>query len=201
VGAPSYIPPDLLPKPKVTPQWRWNWRQEMAAKTAVKRTGDQEVWEITIPGTVYVMVRDPRTPGLWKDKKVSGRKNKRLSITKDEREYNQQEILEDNAHLDPFTNGVLICRQGELADTTQVDDEMLKQILAFGDEAFRDAYLEMDNEFTLRRLLIFAEKTSTNIRFLELKDHIDLKYRVGGTQKTVREMEATAANERGSVLS
>lgn len=151
---------------------------------------EMEIWEITIPGSVFVSVRDPRVPGGWKQTSVSGTGNKKLTLSKDEREFNEEQIPDENIHLNPFRNGALVCRQGELAEAKQYTDAELADLLDLNDAAFEEAFKALPTEVLHRRLLAIAEKRATVTQFTLLKDFVDEKYRVGGTQRTVREMES-----------
>lgn len=151
---------------------------------------EMEIWEITIPGTVFVSVRDPRLPGGWKQTSVSGKGNKKLTISKDEREFNEEQLPEGNIHLNPFRNGILLCRQGELAEAKQYTDEELTAFLELDEADFKDAFEALPTEVLHRRLLAIAEKKATVQQHALLKDFVDEKYRVGGTQRTVREMQS-----------
>src|SRR4051812_38200495 len=68
----------------------------------------QEIWEVTTEGATYVNVHDPRVAGAWIQKKVGGGGSKRITITVDEREFNQELIAYENQDQDAFSNGLLV---------------------------------------------------------------------------------------------
>lgn len=157
----------------------------------------QETWEIQVPGKVTVWKRNRRT-GDYGRATVSGEGPKILHISTDDRLYNQELIPEENARLDPFTNGSLALREdGELKGITVVT---LRELLTVNDpDLFREALDEhVDNELTIRRLLDLATSEGTVPQVEVLRDIIDERYKVGGTQRTVREM--MQESEGGEVL-
>ena len=68
----------------------------------------QEIWESTTEGTTWVNVRDPRNPDGWTRKKVGGKGTKRITLTVEEREFNQELVPFEKQEFDPFSNGMLI---------------------------------------------------------------------------------------------
>ena len=152
---------------------------------------EQEIWEIQIPGTIWTRVRNHEVPGTWKTIRANGEKGpKRLTITAAERQYNQELIPEENEHLDPFKNGSLKCVQGAPKDLkTWLDDDDLAAIIGLEDDAlFEEEVTSCQLELTLRRLLDLAERTATVPRYTFIRDLVDERYKVGGTQRSVAEM-------------
>ncbi|MEN9793037.1 MAG: hypothetical protein RL330_1115, partial [Actinomycetota bacterium] len=113
----------------------------------------------------------------------------RIQITREERRYNQDMISEENIAFDPFSNGQLICVQGEAMGSNQFTDDDLITILGLeDDDGFEEAIREVESEVVVRRLLGLAETNTTHARFEFIRDLVDTRYRVGGTQKTVQQM-------------
>jgi hypothetical protein len=163
-------------------------------------TDIQETWEIQIPGTARVWVRDRRF-GTYQPKKVSGKGPKRITLSRDEREYNQELVPEENERHNPWTNGTLVqivggTKQGELTD------EALRAYLELeSEEAFTEAVSDIDIELTLRRLIGFAATDGRMWQVTILRELIDERYRVGGTQRTVQEMYDEGELDRSTRLS
>jgi hypothetical protein len=149
---------------------------------------DVEIWEATTPSVVWLNVKDPVKKG-WKQVKVSLQGPKRVQITVEERRFNQDSIPEENLQHDPFTNGQLICVQGTAMGANLLTDDDLVTILTLdGDEEFEETVNAMISEVLVRRMLGLAETQATHNRFEFLRDLVDARYRVGGTQRTVQQM-------------
>lgn len=154
-----------------------------------------EIWECTTEGSVWVAVKDPREGG-WTSRRVGGKSgaSRRIQITRDERLYNQELCLDELSHLDPFTNGQLICTNGRPAGERtryELTDVDLQAILDIDDEdIFTEAVNALEIELPLRRLLSLAERTSTIARHRIIADLVEARYRVGGTQGVVADMIA-----------
>lgn len=147
-----------------------------------------EIWEATTDSVVFLNVKDPVKKG-WKQVKVTLQGPKRLQITLEERRFNQSQIPEENLHLDPFSNGQLICVQGEAKGINMLTDDDLITILTLEEDAeFETAVSDLDSEVLVRRLLGLAQTRATNTRFEFIRDLVDVRYRVGGTQTTVQQM-------------
>jgi hypothetical protein len=152
---------------------------------------ETEVWEIQIRGTIWTRVRNPEVPGTWKTIRANGTRGpKRITITASERQHNQELIPEENAHLDPFTNGSLRCVAGSPKDIkTWLTDEDLSAIIGLEDDAlFEEEVTSISMELTLRRLLDLAERAATVPRHAFVRDLVQERYAVGGTQRSVQEM-------------
>lgn len=170
-----------------------------------------EVWEITTQGTVWVWAYDRRQDN-YKQSRVGGGGgggSKKLTITLDDRLYNQEMVVDESPELDPFTNGMLRRLSGpELNEDTQVDttnhlsNEDLTSLLQVRDEdLFKEEIIEIKSELLLRRLVDVAEKEGTVWQHEFLKELITERHPIGGTQKTVREMIAAGEVQGGSPLS
>lgn len=153
-----------------------------------------ETWEISFPGTVWVWVYD-RREDQYKKQQVGHRSGSRmLHITRDDRKYNQELVPMENRHLDPFTNGLLrLLGSGDRDETLDIRyhyaDEDLIEMLEIRDvELFREAMQAIESEVILRRLQNFTETHATVAQADVLREIIETRYPVGGTQKTVREM-------------
>ncbi len=156
----------------------------------------QETWETTTGGTVYVQVKDPRQPGGWRQTKVGGKSAKKLRITVEEREFNQELIPEDNQEHDPFLNGLLVRTHPKDAPkgvNELSDADLIEMLQMDSDEVFMEAVKSLASEVVLRRLVALAERHTNLLRLQELQAFVDAKYRVGKTSKVVAEMIADDA--------
>ena len=159
-----------------------------------------EIWEAVTPSVVFVSVRDTMNGG-WKQKKVSTQGPKRIQITVEERRFNQDNIPEENLHLDPFSNGQLICVQGDAKSQYHLTDDDLVTILTLEDDAaFEEAITDTTSEVILRRLLSLGQTKASHVRFEFIRDLVDERYRVGGTQKTVQAMIDAGEALQGFVM-
>lgn len=149
-----------------------------------------EIWEATTESVVFLNVKDPTKKDGWKQVKVSLQGPKRVQITLEERRFNQSQIPEENLSLDPFSNGQLICVQGEAkGGGNQLGDDDLIVILTLDDDdEFESAVTELQSEVLVRRLLGLAQTKATHNRFEFIRDLVDVRYRVGGTQTVVQQM-------------
>src|SRR4051812_6214330 len=150
-----------------------------------------EVWEIQVPGTIYVRVRNPEIAGMWKTIRANGEKGpRRLQLTAVERKHNREMIPDENAHLDPFTNGSLRCVQGApTMNKTWLTDADLTAIISLeSDDLYHSEVEAIEGELTLRRLLDLAEHVATVPRFEYVRAIVQDRYQVGGTQPAVAEM-------------
>lgn len=151
----------------------------------------QEIWESTTGGTIFLHVQDPRNPRGWVMKKVGGKGSQRITLTVEEREFNQDQVAYENKEHDPFTNGLLYRIQPKSAERSQyeVSDEELVTLLAAGeDEDFEADVRKISSEVILRRMLFLAERNATMWRHNLLRDVIDERFKIGKTQAVVREI-------------
>jgi hypothetical protein len=168
---------------------------------------ETETWESTTEGTVWVHVKDARVKSGWNVKRVGGPGSgtRKVTLTTEERQYNQDQVLDDNYHLDPFLNGQLVCVKGRPATDKgryELSDADMLAILAIeSDEVFTEAVDAIEIELPLRRLLALAEKHAPMVRYEQIKTLIDTRYRVGWSQRSVREMDEAADGVTGHRLS
>jgi hypothetical protein len=160
-----------------------------------------EVWEVQTPSTVYVYQRDPRDPTGYRQTRVGGPNGtKRLRITTDDREFTEEQILEENTQLNPFRNGAL--KRVDGGDNAGiVTDEDLAELMTLEPEVFREAVGEMDSELTVRRLYELVQRSGTVVQAEIVRDIIEDRWKVGGTQKTVREMIDAQEQVGGQIVS
>ncbi len=167
-----------------------------------------ETWEIVTPGTVWVWTRDVRRPGYMQKTRVGGKSggSKRLRITRDERRYNEEQIIEEMTASNPFRNGALklVASRTEIpedVDTTyHLDNADLLQLLEIRDEnLFRSEVEGIASELILRRLYMLAEKHATVAQLGTVRAAIEERYAVGGTQQSIRDQDK--AGYRGITLS
>ena len=160
----------------------------------------QETWEMVVPGGVRVWKRSRRT-GEYETVRMHGTKGpKKLRISKDERLYNQELIPEESKKNDPFENGSMVLLAG--GKRIGVTDADLEEYLQIGDiEIFTEALQSIgDKELLVRRLYRIAEKQGTMAQVETIRELLDARYRVGGTQPTVEEMMAEGDN-KGELIS
>lgn len=155
-----------------------------------------ETWEATTDVTVWVWVYDKRED-KYKKQRVGGRSgSKKLHIRHDDRIFNQEQVVDENRHLDPFTNGLLRLvdgrQEGDEIDTSyHLTADDLKSMLEIRDEdVFRSEVEGITSELIIRRLKDLSEKYGQVWQRDFLVDLVEERYKVGGTQKSVREMMA-----------
>lgn len=166
-----------------------------------------ETWEITTEGTVWVWKMDARENKYVKQR-VGGRQggSKRLHISRDDRRFNQEQVIDEMKSHDPFTNGALVLVSAEKADdidsTYHLTIDDLLRLLEVKDQAlFESEVADIKSELILRRLKEVAETKATVAQLEFIRDTIDARYKVGGTQRTVREMIEAGDMAGGEVLS
>lgn len=147
-----------------------------------------ETWELQVAGAVWVFRKDGRS-GEYRQMKLSGRTGpKRVTLTVDDREYYQSRLRDDRQHYDVFTNGSLVQIDDKGNKVGELTDELLGKVLDLEGEAFEEAVVEIDLELTMRRLYELAQREATVPKVEFIRSIIDERYRVGGTQRSVREM-------------
>ena len=180
----------------------------MTAPVSTPDTEVIETWEIVSEGTVWVWTRDVRRPGYMQKTRVGGKAggSRRLRITRDERRYNEEQIIEEMREWNPFRNGALkmIASRGEIPDdvdtTYHLDNGDLLALFDLKDEELFRAEIEaVRSELVLRRLYMIAEKAATVAQLAVVKETIEGRFGVGGTQQSIREQDT--AGYRGISLS
>jgi hypothetical protein len=153
-----------------------------------------ESWEIAFAGSVWVWIYDRREDAYKKVQVGNTSGSKRLHITRDDRKYNQELIPDENRRLDPFTNGSLrllgSANRDESLDIRNhfADDELTAMFEVRDPDLFAEALADITSEVVLRRLAALADAHATVNQNNALRDLIQARYPIGGTQKTVREM-------------
>lgn len=154
-----------------------------------------ETWEATTGGTTHVHVKDPRERNGWKITKVTGRGRKRIQLTIEERLFNQDLVPEENRHLDPFRNGLLVRtspppepNDADLGDSHYTDDQLVELLRLESDDVFMATVEAIQSEAVVRRLLDLAASKATNLRYTALQEHVDERYHVGKTSRVVQEI-------------
>lgn len=161
----------------------------------------QETWEATTGGTTYISIKDPRNPRAWVRKKVSGRGSRRITLTVDERLYNEQAVAYDGEHNCPFRNGLLrrISPKGE--GRFEVTDEELVALLQGGsDEEFQQLIENTESEVVLRRMQFLGERNATMYRVNALRDLVELRYPNGKTSRVYQEYLDDLRAQGGTTL-
>ncbi len=123
---------------------------------------DEEIWELQIPGTVYIQTLAPNNFGQMvpTDRTLGpNKKGLQFRISKQERTMNQQRVA-DQVN-DPFKNGILVrcdASQQEDAATASTDAMTGSDLLAMLEQngAVFDQSLEKLSEINLRRLYDLA---------------------------------------------
>lgn len=170
-----------------------------------------ETWEVTGDFTVWVWKRDVRNPGQMEKVRVGGRGggSRRLRISTDERRYNEEQIVEENKHLNAFKNGLL--RLVSSGDAGEGDIDDVDATYHWGDEQyaaffevrdpdiFKEECVAIDSELILRRLYMKGESVATMDQLGILKEIIEERYKSGGTQRTVREIMEEEARLGNSI--
>lgn len=152
-----------------------------------------ETWEIQVPGTIYVLKLDRRRDEYEKVRLNGTKGPKRVTLTRDDRKYNQEQIRPEYRQHDPFANGALAqVVDGELVGITDVELGEMLQIREM--DEFEEFVSSIDNELTARRLLAVARTEGTMAQYEVVRDHIDDNWKVGGTQPTVEEMFAESSS-------
>ena len=157
----------------------------------METSNSQEIWEATTESTHWVHVKDPREPGGWKKKKVGGRGTKKITLTVEEREFNQEIVDEEFREHDPFANGMLVRihpKGVERGESELTDEELTVLLQVEDDDTFEAELKKFRSEPLLRRLLALAEKTTTMWRYRSIEEYVKGKYAIGKTSKVVREI-------------
>lgn len=153
-----------------------------------------ETWEITTGGKVYVWVKDPREANGYRKQVIGGRQggSRRITISTDDRRFNQDQVAWGNEGLDVFRNGML-----RKVDQVHVDDvdltnqytsEQLSAIFSIRSEKkFLEKIEGITSELVLRRLFSVGEVEGTMAQVEALRNLIEVRYPIGGTQRAVKE--------------
>lgn len=150
----------------------------------------QEIWESTTGGTTFVHVRDPRNAQGWVQRKVGGKGTQRITLTVAEREFNQELVAYENDQHDPFSNGLLVRvspKAVERGEAERTDAELI-DILGLPDDDFAATLASLDSEVLVRRLHALSRQHATMVRHEAIQTLIDDRYRIGKTQKVVKEI-------------
>lgn len=151
----------------------------------------QEIWESTTGGVTWVHVKDPRNPEGWVQKKVGGKGTQRVTLSVEEREFNQELIAYESQHLDPFTNGLLVRIQPkdvERGDSELTDADLIALLGLDNDDLFASELDGIRSEVVVRRLLELSKKHASMMRHEVIQNLVDDRYKIGKTQKVVKEM-------------
>lgn len=163
----------------------------------------QEIWEATTGGTTFINVRDPRNPRAWIQKSVGGKGTQRITLTIEEREFNQDAVVYESQHLDPFTNGMLYRispKQGERGQYEVTDEQLVALLQGGSDEEYEQLIENTKSEVVLRRLLFLSDRNATAYRARLLAELVDRRYHVGKTSKVVQEMYDDESKYQGADL-
>ena len=167
-----------------------------------------ETWEIVTEGTVWVWTSDVRQPGHMQKTRVGGKAggSRRLRITRDERRYNEEQIIEEMVSMNPFRNGALklLAARSDVPEdvdaTYHLDNGDLLALFELKDENLFKAEIEsVGSELVLRRLYMLAEKNATVAQLSTVREVVEERFGVGGTQQSIREQDRPGY--RGTPLS
>lgn len=168
-----------------------------------------ETWEIVSEGTVWVWTSDVRQPGHMQKTRVGGKAggSRRLRISRDERRFNEEQIIEEMGDSNPFRNGALkliTSKTDQIPDdvdtTYHLDNADLLALFELKDENLFKAEVEsLQSELVLRRLYMVAEKHATVAQLAMVREIVEERYGVGGTQQSIREQDRPGY--RGTPLS
>ncbi len=153
-----------------------------------------ETWEVLTEGVLHVWAYDRREDRYVTESLGGDQGSMRLHITRDDRKYNQERVPIENKGLDPFTNGALRLVASETRDENldtryHLDDKDLTEIFEIRDaDLFMEAVTGFTSELMLRRMQALGEQVGTQEQNRRLRELIDERYPIGGTQRTVREM-------------
>lgn len=169
-----------------------------------------ETWEITGEGTAWVWVRDPREGKMVKQR-VGGRAggSRKLHITTDDRRFNEEQVIEEMEEHNIFRNGTLRfisasdgSQPNDVDTSAQLTEADMAALLEIRDEdLFREEVTALNSELVVRRLKNLAEKGGTMAQNEVLTDLIEARWKVGGTQRTVRELIEAGERIGGQVVS
>jgi hypothetical protein len=162
----------------------------MTRRNLATENGTKEKWEIVTEGTVSVWTYNKRDDNYARSQ-VGQRHSKFLYITTDDRQYNQEQIPDENVHLDPFTNGTLrLLTENVDGDLDTSNHHSSEDLLAMVSDrsGFSDAIRGIRNELLMRRLLAVTEQEGTVTQVGELRALLHERYPVGRPDK----VEATA---------
>lgn len=170
-----------------------------------------ETWQTTTTSTVWVWTRNARIPGTFQKTRVGGKSggSRTLRITTDERRYNEEQVIDEMADHNPFRNGQLRLvsvdgglKPDDIIENFHKTDEELLDYFGIDDEAlFKEGVSEIHSQLILRRLLVLCERKGSVVQQNVLRDLVEDRYKVGGSQKTFREMEAAGEMSGGVSLS
>jgi len=168
---------------------------------------DVETWEsVKGTGTAWVWTYNKRDKDYVKTR-VGGPSggSRRLRISVADRRYTEEQILEENWAQNPFRNGMLRlvspAHDPQLDLSNQLTDDELLAFFDIRNEAkFEVKVRGLGSELVLRRLKGLAEQNATLPQLDVLRRVIDERYRVGGTQRAMREYFADEAKTGGEAL-
>ncbi len=162
-----------------------------------------EVWEAVADGTTWLHKKNPQVAGTWKMHKVGGRGSKRITLTVEERLYNQELVPYENEKHDPFTNGTLVRvspAEAERGESEVTDAQLLELFEIGSDDVFSASVEDLKSEVVLRRLLNLAEKHATMVRYNMVRDLVEGRYKRSKTQTSVADLYSEDGRFRGHDL-
>lgn len=176
---------------------------------AVDTSKNIETWEIASEGTCWVWIKDPRE-GKYVKQRVGGRAggSRKLHISTDDRRFNEEQVIEEMEEHNVFKNGTLRFvsasteRANDIFTVNQLTEADMVALLEIKDEdQFREEVGALKSELVVRRLKALAEKQGTLLQNEVINDIVEATWKVGGTQKTVRELIEAGERIGGTVMS
>ncbi len=161
----------------------------MTTKSAVPTRQGEEVWELTVPGRVHVIVTNVH--GRPQDATAVG-KGSRLRLSTLDRQLTEENIRREEHN--PFRNGMLIQVAGpvEAADgSNALTDEQMIELFNLKQGEFTKVLKDL-SELNVRRLKVMsvpADASASQIKAID--DLIAEKWPIGGTTPTYEEMMGT----------
>src|SRR5215212_9473057 len=161
----------------------------MPTKTALRARADEEIWETTTGGTIYINQTDPK--GRVRLVRHGGREGSRVRISKGDREIHEDQCGADNC----FTNGLLIrVDAGKDADGEDPPsphhmstDDLMAGFAVHG-AAFQKL-VDGLSELNVRRLAAIADSVDATVAQVTYINKVIVeRFRVHGDTETYREM-------------
>lgn len=183
--------------------------QKMVRVAQTELHPDTETWELQTAGTVWIWVKDPKERNGWKKQRAGGSGgSKRVHITAEERRHNEEQVVDENqATHNIFRNGALM-RVDKGAPADDIDtryhlaDDDLRALIQVRDLAlFSEELSSINSELIIRRLKAIADVDGTMAQVNEIDNLIEMRYKAGGTQRTVQELIDAGEKLGGEQLS
>lgn len=153
----------------------------------------QEIWHTTTHSRVGVWVTDSK--GAESRRRVGGKPGSVLRITKEDREMNQERVVD--ARYDPFTNGMLVpVKSSSTPSEHAIPNEELVGLFALEIADFADRIGALNEVNSYRLLRLQEEGKATVAQVTALKDMIEKRWPISsGPTPTYKELKAIGAQD------